>query len=477
MIFSKLEFLYYFLPIVLILYYAVPTRLKNLRNLILLLSSLFFYFYGEQTLIWAMLLSSVIDYLCSLAIERSRKHKFKHLTKVFLLISLTTNLSLLAYFKYSDFFIENFNALLGTSIPLLKMALPIGISLYTFQTMSYTIDVYMGNTAAQKNPLTFTTYVSLFPQLVAGPIVRYSDVEAELNHRKHSFEDFSYGVRRFIIGLSKKVLIANNFEALGQTISYSDEQTVLFSWMYAIAFMLQIYFDFSGYSDMAIGLGRIFGFKFPENFNYPYTAKSITDFWRRWHISLSSWFRDYVYIPLGGNRVSTFKWVRNIFIVWFLTGFWHGAEWNFILWGLFFAVFLLFEKFLLTKIFSRIPSIFPRIYTLLVVLFGFVLFNANNLSEVITNTLSMLGFSETPISLLGSETLYYLKSYWFLFLISFISATPLAANTIKKICHSGNCKGTKIINILEPAFLLIMLLWSTGSLVDGSFNPFLYFRF
>ena len=469
MVFSSISFLFYFLPIVIISYYIAP---KKSRNFILLVASLYFYFAGEQLMIWAMLFSSMLDYICSLLVERYRSHRI--IPKISLLASVTVNLGLLGYFKYSDFFIKNVNGLFGASIPLLGIALPIGISFYTFQTMSYTIDVYMGNTNAQKNPLTFATYVTLFPQLIAGPIVRYTTVEEELRTRKHTIADFSYGIRRFIIGLAKKVLIANTLATLGKTILYSSERTVMFHWLYAIAFMLQVYFDFSGYSDMAIGLGRMFGFKFLENFNYPYTAVSVTDFWRRWHISLSTWFRDYIYIPLGGNRVSKVKWIRNVFIVWFLTGFWHGAEWNFIVWGVFFFFFLLLDKFALNKLFSQVPRIILRLVTLFTILIGFVLFNANNMTEAFFNLTGLFGFSPAgPLSFWGAESLYYLKSYLFLFIVAGVASTPLAASFVNKL----KVKFSKAVNILEPIYLMFLLLWVTGCLVDGSFNPFLYFRF
>ena len=335
MLFSSIPFLFYFLPLVLILYFLVPKRLKNT---VLLLFSLIFYGWGEPIYVLLMIGSIVLYYSYGLAIARCREFRWK---KLWLVVSVITGIGLLGVFKYADFLIGSVNGLLGTHIPKLKLALPIGISFYTFQCMSYIMDIYRGNAQVQKNLISFGAYVSLFPQLIAGPIVRYTDVARELDERMTTWEDILYGVRRFLIGLAKKILLANNFGQLIEIFRGADEQSVLFFWMYAAAFMLHIYFDFSGYSDMAIGLGRIFGCHFIENFNYPYLSKSISEFWRRWHMSLGSWFRDYVYIPLGGNRVSKVRWIFNILAVWMLTGLWHGASWIFVLWGLLFAAVLL----------------------------------------------------------------------------------------------------------------------------------------
>ena len=329
MVFSSIPFLYYFLPAVMAVYFLVPDRLKNT---VLLLSSLVFYGWGEPRLLALMLFTIVLFYGCGLAMEQSEKKKF------WLTVSVVISLALLGLFKYADFFIASINTATGLSLPLLRLALPVGISFYTFQCLSYTIDVYRGRVPAQRNILSFGAYVALFPQLIAGPIVRYTDIARELESREHSWETFSLGLRRFLVGLGKKVILADNFALLLRIFRESSEPSVLFYWMYAIGFTLNIYFDFSGYSDMAIGLGRIFGFHFLENFDYPYLSKSVTEFWRRWHISLGSWFRDYVYIPLGGSRCSRGKWVRNILIVWLLTGAWHGAAWNIVLWGLLYAV-------------------------------------------------------------------------------------------------------------------------------------------
>jgi alginate O-acetyltransferase complex protein AlgI len=417
-----------------------------------------------------MILSSLSGYLHGLWIDKSRKSRYARLP---LICSIIFSLGILLYFKYTDFLIENINWLFNLEITSLKIVLPIGISFYTFQILSYTIDVYNGNAKVQKNFFNFAAYVSLFPQLIAGPIVRYTTIEQELSQRKHTFANFAYGVNRFIVGLSKKVLIANTLGELGQIFSNLNESTILFYWIAAISYMLQIYYDFSGYSDMAIGLGRIFGFHFLENFNYPFISKSITEFWKRWHISLGTWFRDYLYIPMGGNRVSTVKWIRNIFVVWFLTGFWHGANWNFVIWGLYFGTFLSLEKFLLKTFLNKLPSIVGHIYTLFFVAISFVIFKSNNITECIEFINGMLGILNIPFS--NAVTDYYLRSYGFILIIAAFGATPLTVKVIKNI--KFNRKGEYVLNILEPIFLISMLLLITGYLVDGSFNPFLYFRF
>ncbi|WP_313165203.1 MBOAT family O-acyltransferase [Sedimentibacter sp.] len=467
MLFSSISFIYYFLPMVLLLYFLVPFRFKNL---ILLVSSLFFYFYGEPIYSILMIASSLSGYLHGLWINKTRKSRY---AKIPLICSIAFSIGILLYFKYADFFIENIVWLFGFEIKALKLALPIGISFYTFQIISYTIDVYRGNARVQTNFFNFAAYVTLFPQLIAGPIVRYTTVEQELSQRKHTVTDFSYGVRRFIIGLSKKVLIANTLGELGNIFFSLQESTVLFYWIYAVAFMLQIYYDFSGYSDMAIGLGRIFGFHFLENFNYPYISKSISEFWRRWHISLGTWFRDYVYIPMGGNRVSTVKWIRNIFIVWFLTGFWHGANWNFVIWGLYFGIFLIIERLLLNGILKKLPAVAGHVYTLFFVLISFVIFNTNNMAEFTGYIKGMFGFLSIPFS--NTETNYYLISYGLTLIIAAFGSTPLTVRVIDKIKNSKKCE--YILNVSEPIVLVSMLLLITGYLVDGSFNPFLYFRF
>ena len=465
MLFSSIPFLYYFLPAVLILYFLVP---KCLKNTVLLVFSLLFYGWGEPKYVALMLASIALFYGCGLAIGKAQRKGWK---KFWLTVSVVVSLSLLGVFKYADFFVSSVNSVTGLSIPLLKLALPIGISFYTFQCLSYTIDVYRGDTPAQRNPISFGAYVSLFPQLIAGPIVRYVDVARELENRTHSWEKVSLGLRRFLIGLGKKIIIADNFAVLMKLFRESGEQSVLFYWMYAIAFTMNIYFDFSAYSDMAIGLGKIFGFHFIENFNYPYISRSIQEFWRRWHMSLGSWFRDYVYIPLGGNRVSKARWVFNTLVVWMLTGLWHGAAWNFVLWGLLYAALLLFEKFVPAV--SKMPRVLSHVYVMLMVTLGFVLFNAESLSQVASDVGGMFGFAGVPF--VTKETLYYLASYGVLFVAGFVGATPIVRNTAKKL--SEHPKTGKIIAVLEPVFLLALLLICTAYLVDGSFSPFLYFRF
>ena len=462
MLFSSIPFLFYFLPAVLILYFLVPTKLKNA---VLLAFSLVFYAWGEPKYVFLMIATICLFFFCGIAIGKANSQKMK---KLWLTVSVVISLALLAIFKYADFGVSSVNAALGTSIPLLKLALPIGISFYTFQCLSYTIDVYRGEAQVQRNIVSFGAYVSLFPQLIAGPIVRYVDVARELDSRTHSWDDIALGLRRFLIGLAKKILIADRFAVLLNVFRDSGSQSVLFYWMYAIAFTLHIYFDFSGYSDMAIGLGRIFGFHFIENFNYPYMSKSIGEFWRRWHMSLGSWFRDYVYIPLGGNRVKPLRWVFNTLVVWMLTGLWHGAAWNFVLWGLLYAVFLMIEKWG-KPVIEKLPGFIRRFYVLLVVCLGFVLFNAVDIHQAISDIKGLFGMLNIP--LVTTETLYYLRSYGVLFILGFIGATPL----MKKL--GSKLEKTTVGAILEPVLLIALLLVCTAYLVDGSFSPFLYFRF
>ena len=461
MLFSSIPFLYYFLPAVLAVYFLVP---KAARNAVLLLASLLFYGWGEPKYVFLMIATIALFYLCGLGVGRSTNPKTK---KFFLILSVVISLGFLAIFKYADFFVDSFNAVTGLSLPLLRLALPIGISFYTFQCLSYAIDVYRGNVPAQKNPVSFGAYVALFPQLIAGPIVRYVDVARELENRSTTKEDLAYGVRRFLIGLGKKILLADSFALLLQIFRQQAQPSVLFYWMYAIGFTLNIYFDFSGYSDMAIGLGRILGFHFIKNFNYPYLSKSVTEFWRRWHMSLGSWFRDYVYIPMGGNRVSKPRWVLNILTVWALTGLWHGAAWNFVLWGLMFAVLLMAEKWLPGL--QKLPGVLRRFYVLLLVVISFVLFNAESLSQVGSDLAGMFGLGGLPFA--TEATLYYLRSFGILFLAGFVGATPLVKNTAARL------RATKIGPVLEMLLLLFLLLLCSAYLVDGSFSPFLYFRF
>ena len=457
MLFSSIPFLYYFLPVVLIVHSLAPRKLKNA---VLLLASLFFYGWGEPKYLALMVVTIASFYGCGLAIERTKSRTGK---KLWLTVSVIVGIVLLTVFKYADFFLQSFAAVTGLAIPLLRLALPIGISFYTFQCMSYAVDVYRGNVAAQRDLVSFGAYVALFPQLIAGPIVRYVDVARELENRTVTLDDAVAGVRRFLIGLSKKVILANQLGQLTELFRASGEKSVLFHWLYAVAFMLHIYFDFSGYSDMAIGLGRLLGFHFIENFNYPYLSKSVTEFWRRWHMSLGSWFRDYVYIPMGGNRVSRSRWVFNILTVWMLTGLWHGASWNFVLWGLFFAALLLLEKFVNLE---KLPCVIRRVYVLFAVLVSFVLFNAADLPQAVSDITGLFG----GYPLMTAESIYYLRSYAGVLVLSMVGATPVVKTLAGRIPE-------KVAAGLEPVVLAILLLVCTGYLVDGSFNPFLYFRF
>ena len=461
MLFSSIPFLYVFLPTVMILYFLSPRKLKNT---VLLVFSLIFYGWGEPKLLFLMIVTIGLFYLCGLGIGWAKCQRGK---KLFLILAVVISLGLLGLFKYADFFISSFNAVTGLNVGLLRLALPVGISFYTFQGLSYCIDVYRGSVPPQKNILSFGAYVALFPQLIAGPIVRYVDVARELESRTHSWDNLSQGLSRFLVGLGKKIILADNFALLMKLFRESSEPSVLFYWMYAIAFTLNIYFDFSGYSDMAIGLGRMFGFHFMENFNYPYLSKSVSEFWRRWHISLGSWFRDYVYIPMGGNRVSRGRWVFNILTVWMLTGLWHGAAWNFVLWGLMFAVLLLAEKWI--PALGKLPAFLRHGYVLLAVVLSFVLFNAQSLGQAVGDIRAMFGFGGLPA--VSGATLYYLKSYAPLFLMGFIGATPVVKQLANKV------GATKAGPVLQAAMMIGLLLICTGYLVDGSFSPFLYFRF
>ena len=462
MVFTSINFLYYFLPTVLILYFIVP---KKYKNLLLLISSLLFYFYGEPKYIILMIIEIVLAYFEARLIE-------KYKSKEIFIFSIFIHVLLLCIFKYTNFLITNINGIFNTNISLLNIVLPIGISFYTFQIISYLVDVYKEKVKAQKNFISLATYVSLFPQLIAGPIVRYETINDELDNRKQTFNDFSSGISRFIIGLSKKVLIANILGELCNIFILSNEKTVLFYWIYGISYSLQIYFDFSAYSDMAIGLGRMFGFHFMENFDYPYISKSITEFWRRWHISLSSWFKDYVYIPLGGSREGTFKLIRNILIVWLLTGLWHGSEWTFILWGMFIGILLVIEKLLLNKYIEKLPSIVRRIYTLFIIMISFIIFSGSNINESFNNIVGLFNFSNPFIN---KFTIHYLKDYGLVLIIAIFLSTPILKNTIIKL--KENKKINNIINILEIIVLLILLVIVTSYLIDSSYNPFLYFRF
>ena len=465
MLFSSIPFLYYFLPLVLAVYFLTPARF---RNAVLLLASLIFYAWGEPKYVLLMLASILSGYGFGLLQERYRGQKG---AKLFCGLSVAVSLSFLLYFKYADFFLENFNAATGLGVPLLRIALPIGISFYTFQIISYTVDVYRGE-PAQKNLIHLAAYVAMFPQLIAGPIVRYSDIAQQLEHRSHSTALAAEGVRRFLIGLGKKILIANQLGELCSVFRASDEKSVLFYWLYAVAFALHIYFDFSGYSDMAIGLGKVFGFHFLENFNYPYISASITEFWRRWHISLGTWFRDYVYIPLGGNRVGRARQLLNILVVWMLTGFWHGAAWNFVVWGLMFAVLLIMEKLWLLKPLSKCRPL-AHLYAVFFVVISFVIFNAENMGQALSDIGGLFGAGGIP--LVSAEAVYCLRSFALVLILAVLGATPLLRNGLVRLSQYPTAG--KVLNALEPFTLFVLLLVMTGYLVDGSFNPFLYFRF
>ena len=471
MVFSSTVFLFRFLPIFIILYFMVPGRMKNF---ILLLGSLFFYAWGEPVYVLLMLFSTVSDYVHGRILDTLRK---KDLRGLVLASSIIINLSVLGFFKYADFLIQIINNLAGTTYPLLNLPLPIGISFYTFQTMSYTIDCYRGKVKPQRNFLDFAVFVTMFPQLIAGPIVKYSQVETQLYKRKPDIIRISYGCKRFIIGLAKKVLLANNLGLLWTRISAGDfgELSVLAAWLGILAFTFQIYFDFSGYSDMAIGLGACLGFTFPENFSYPYIATSVTDFWRRWHMTLSGWFREYVYIPLGGNKRGVGKQLRNIFIVWILTGIWHGAGWNFLVWGLWFAFWLIMEKLWLRKLLEYWPIKGGHIYTLLIIVIGWVFFEVNSLEGAVRYLGAMFGLNGA--GLYDGEALFWVLEYLVLFIIAVIACTPMVRNLANRMSQSVTGYGLAVYRVLEKVFPAILLLLSMAYIVDATFNPFLYFRF
>ena len=464
MLFSSIPFLYYFLPAVLLAYFAAPRRAKNA---VLLLFSLLFYAWGEPKYIVFMVASILQGYCFGRLLEKY--HADKRRSKLCLTASVLLSLLLLGYCKYADFFLESFNAVTGLSVPLLRVTLPIGISFYTFQILSYVVDVYRGTVRAQRNFINLAAYIAMFPQLIAGPIVRYADIEPQLTERRYSLRQAAAGAQRFVLGLAKKVLLANVLYQLITVYKQSSQPSVLFTWMYAAAYTLHIYFDFSGYSDMAIGLGQIFGFRFAENFNYPYISRSITEFWRRWHMSLGTWFRDYVYIPLGGNRVPAGRRFFNILVVWMLTGLWHGAAWNFVLWGLLFALLLALEKLWLGRLMEKLPGWLVRIPVLAVLLVSFVLFNADSLSQALSDTAGMFGLGDLPLT--SADTLYHLRSYGPLLLLAMVGATPLPRNAVRRL------EGSRVLPWLEPVALCALLLAVTAFLVSGSFNPFLYFRF
>ena len=461
MVFSSLIFLFIFLPIFLGIYFLVP---KKFKNLILFLFSLVFYAWGEPIYVVIMLFSTVYDYTIGLFMDRYRSNKY--IPRICLVLSILGNMGMLMFFKYSNFFIENINNIFNMNVDLLSVALPIGISFYTFQTMSYTIDLYRNKISVQRNIISFGAYVAMFPQLIAGPIVTYSKVEKEIDNRSENLDKFTYGITRFIEGLAKKVLIANGIGMLCEQISNSFilDMSVSTAWLGMVAFGLQLYFDFSGYSDMAIGLGSMLGFNFPENFNYPYISRSVTEFWRRWHITLGSWFREYVYIPLGGNRVSKKRFLINIGIVWFLTGFWHGASWNFVLWGVYFGVIMIFEKVFLLKYLEKLPNVISRSYLLITVILSWVLFSMDSLKSIKDYFMVMFGFGQG--NLIDDNFMYLISNYGILLIIGVIFTTPVS-KYIKKYIRE---------ELMYFVYIIILIL-VTAYLVDSTFNPFLYFRF
>ncbi len=471
MVFSSVIFLFRFLPLFMSCYFLAPGRTKNF---VLFVGSLIFYAWGEPVYVALMLFSTVSDYIHGRLIDARRGTRA---AKGLLVSSLVINLLLLGFFKYADFLIRTVNSAAGTAIPLLELGLPIGISFYTFQTMSYTIDVYRGDARVQKNILDFGVFVTMFPQLIAGPIVKYRQVEERLHRRKAGIREISYGVRRFVTGLAKKALLANNIGLLWSGVKEMDYggMSVLTAWLGIAAFALQIYFDFSGYSDMAIGLGAVMGFEFPENFNYPYISASITEFWRRWHISLGSWFKEYVYIPLGGNRKGLSRQIFNILVVWMLTGIWHGAGWNFLLWGLWFAFFLILEKVFLKKMLSFLPKLVGHVYSLLVVLVGWAVFELESLRETAGFLQAMFGMNGAV--LWDRQGMYLCRENAVLLAIGIVAATPLAAKLTKMLSKSRAGYAMAVYRLGEKVIPAVLLLLSIAYVVEASYNPFLYFRF
>lgn len=473
MVFSSATFLFYFLPISLAVYFTTPPRGKNF---VLLLASLFFYAWGEPIYIVLMVFSILLNYVFGFLIHNARGGKSS--AKLMLGLAVAFNLLLLGFFKYANFLIANLNVFFDMGIQAINLPLPIGISFYTFQAMSYLIDLYRGEVKLQKNLINFGTYVSMFPQLIAGPIVKLRDVEPFINplSRSHSRENFAYGVRRFIIGLGKKVILANGSGMIWTNISSGDFSgiSVFTAWIGIIAFTFQIYFDFSGYSDMAIGLGRIFGFKFQENFNYPYVARSVTEFWRRWHISLSTWFREYVYIPLGGNRKGLRRQFFNIFLVWFLTGFWHGAAWNFMLWGLYFAVWLVLEKFFLKRLIEKMPSAIRHVYLMLIVIVSWGIFSLESGGAIAEYFRIMFGLGGAE--LIDGQAKYLILSYGIFFMILALGSTEMPKHAATRFINAAGRDSAKGI-LVENAFFIALLVISIAFTVASTYNPFLYFRF
>ena len=467
MLFSSVTFIFYFLPITFILYYMVPNKAKNY---ILLLVSMIFYAWGGLLYFPLLIVSIMMNYIFGLNIEKYKDNKQK--SKIVLICSIIFNILFLGVFKYSNFIVDNINIFFNTSFNIPTIELPIGISFYTFQAMSYVIDVYRKDGKVQKNIFYLALYISMFPQLVAGPIVRYETVDKQIEKRSYSFDKFNLGLERVVKGLFKKVIISNTIGELASIIyglPYA-EMTVATAWIGAIAYTFQIYFDFSGYSDMAIGLGKMLGFDFLENFNYPYISMSVSEFWRRWHISLGSWFKDYVYIPLGGSRNGSVKLYRNLAIVWLITGVWHGASWNFILWGVYFGVFIILERAFLQNILNKLPNVIQHIYLMIIVIFGWVLFSQEDIASTIEYIKVMLGLGNYKI--INDYTVFYIKEYWIIICIAIVSSIPILQQ-IKNL----DIKIRKIIDLTRPIVIILSFTLVTIYLLNSTFNPFIYFNF
>lgn len=468
MVFSSLPFLFVFMPITFIFYYIVKSN--KWKNIVLMIASLIFYAWGEPIYIILMIFTSFVNYLGGRLIEKYVKKR-----KLVLIITISISLFLLGFYKYGNFFIENINNIFSLSLKKQNFPLPIGISFYTFQAISYSIDVYRKEVPSEKNFFTFLTYITMFPQLIAGPIVRYQTIQTELQNRTISWKEIGEGFLRFIKGLGKKVILANNIGLLWNQLTISNTPSIVGSWLGIIAFALQIYFDFSGYSDMGIGMGKMLGFHFLENFNDPYIATSITDFWHRWHISLSTFFKDYVYIPLGGNRKGKIKHIRNILIVWLLTGFWHGAAWNFLFWGLYYGILLLIEKFFLKKYLDKLPGVIKHIYAIFFILIGWCIFAFDDTKQLVTYLGNMFGQNQLP--LINQETLYYLVTNGMLIVIGIILSTPLIKRISNRLARKNNQKTQMIVFFITLIIYTSIFILSVSYLVDSAYNPFLYFRF
>lgn len=466
MLFSSVTFLFTFLPITLLIYYLVPRKGKNV---VLLICSLLFYAWGEPVYLFLMVISILFNYFSGIDIARNEgRPRARRRSFVF---TVVVNVLILGFFKYYGFVLENLNVILPFHIPYRELALPIGISFYTFQILSYIVDVYRGKVPVQVNPIDFGAYVSMFPQLIAGPIVRYADVEKQLKDRQETWEKFGQGVIFFIIGLAKKILLANTIGAIHTEITGMADKSVMTAWLGALAFTFQIYFDFSGYSDMAVGLGKMFGFEFMQNFNYPYISHSVTEFWRRWHISLGSWFREYVYIPLGGNRVSVPRHLLNLLIVWFLTGLWHGASWNFVVWGIYYGLILIIEKYVTGRLIAKLPEVAQIVYNMLLVIIGWVFFFSPGLSEAVTYLGNMVGVGAAGI--VDREAFYLITTHWLLWGMVIVGSTPVMHRLVRVLCFDEERPRTAVCSVLYMGIFLLSIAY----LVTETYNPFLYFRF